>query len=163
MSTSSDIRAAWRTNILDDATVASWTTRRYNEEPLSENSNDIGDFLSAVAGDRTPYVNYIHIVATRQELESGATNRIHEYVHTVNLTYTLEKLINGGNSHSTLVDRMNVMHELVWTALDTTWAGTLNGYFSNIDISGDPQTVLIGGRECWRMTNTYEGRDKVII
>ena len=144
---SSDVRTAWQSAVFEHATVAAVTDKVYAYDVSVESD------LDAARLRYEGTINFFLYKVTRlhEPLAFGTTR----YTFTVQVEYYLQQTDASASTFNTLVDRLEVVDDLVRSELGGTWGNTVDYYQG-----GRPSpvtSVRIDNLACWRGAYTYTG------
>ena len=152
MSNSSLVRAAWSSKILNHSSVTAFTSRAFTYDVSQENDFDIANlYHSPNVG--SPTVNFILCLVQRQQEPLVVQNT--RYTYQVRLEYYLQQEDIGSSTYNTVIDRLELMDDLVRTELGGMWNGTVDFYSGGVP--SDITVVQIDKRSCWRGAYVYTG------
>ncbi len=155
MTTSSDIRAIWKSEIFDSATIQAITTKCYAYDAIAA--------VVSTSEDASLYfqqqINFFtYLCSRRSETGSirGTNTTASRFSHNVQVTYYLEKDIGEEDQNYNLtIDRMETLDSMVISELGKTWGSTVD-YYEQIDLI-EPSLINLDDREVWRVGYTYRG------
>lgn len=151
MSTVAQVRTAWNTNIMSDASVVAMTTNILDDPHTNDSRKEINRLRF------NQEIHFIEFLVGRQETPGliGAKR----YKYSVELNYYYEKDPTGDN-YTTAIDNISTIDDLVRTALTENWGGTVD-FYSEPTNTPFADTVEISGKNVWKVTQTYEA-EKVV-
>lgn len=153
MTTGAQVRTVWQDNIFNAPSVAAFTSRGYLYDVLADSQFEAAKLYHDPQDGGMPQVNFFVCLvrrAQRMELLRGL-----EQTFEVRLTYYLQQTDVGGPQYNLVADRLELVDDLVRTALGKTWGGTVDYY-----TGGEPDRIdvaAVDDRQCWRGGATYLG------
>ena len=152
MSSSADVRSAWKEKIWDHKSIQAMTKNAFLYNISVDSSFDMAKLYYAQPG-KVPTINFFLCLITRRHepLIMGNTR----YTFEVRVEYYLQQEENSSNTYNTLVDRLEVVDDLVRSSLTGNWNNTVDYY-----TGGVPQGIsveTIENKACWRGGFIYTG------
>lgn len=158
MSTPSDIRSQWATDVWADASVSALTSRIYDYDITQQSGFEKAKLRHGQE------VNFFTYLCTRGWRNRGlgsagpmSTNRFIYYLHRVEVNYYLEYDTSGANFNN-VIDRLVTVETAVQANLGTSWSTLVDFY--RLDEVREPTIVTIDDEPCWRGVNVYIAEDK---
>lgn len=148
MSSSSDIRDAWKTAIFDHDTIQSYTHSIYNYDVTETSRKERAKF------QHDSEINFITYLVRRERDTEQVANATKSLLnHIVEVAYYMRADTDGDN-YNTLVDRMQTLDGLVVTELGTSWSSNIDFYRVETE---RPELLQLDGRDVWRQRHIYTG------
>ena len=156
MSTSEDVRNAWKDKVWEHKSVQAMTSRVFLYDVSVDSTFDVGNLYHATPG-KYPTINFFLCLVRRQHepLIMGNTR----YTFQVQVQYYLQQEESSSNTYNTLVDRLETVDSLVRAELTGNWDNTVDFY--NGGVPQDISVVTIDDKACWRGGFTYLGTKTV--
>lgn len=155
MSTSSVVRAAWKTAIFDSATIQAITDKCHDYDILANIASMPEDSRMYYGGK----INFFTYLTTRKA-ENGSlrgTNTIaSRFSFRVKTSYYIEKDISESDqNYNSAIDNLELLDNLVRSALGKTWSSTVD--YWEIEELKEPSLLQLDDREVWQIGYNYLG------
>lgn len=153
---SSEIRAAWVDKIWENKSILQMTNRIFLHDVSVDSSFDMAGLYYSTPST-LPAINFfLCLIVRRQEpLIMGNTR----YTFQVRVEYYVQQEELVSNSYNTLIDRLEVVDDLVRTELTGDWDGTVD-FYSGGTLT-DVTVVTIDDKACWKGGIVYIGTKTV--
>lgn len=147
MTTSAEVRAAWKTKVFDQAALQAITGKGLFFDPLQDLSSTTERKLVTHATETNFFHLTVHRTRFNKEIKGTGTDSRHEF--TVRAFYTIEK--NPGvddRRFNGVVDALEAMDDLVRSSLGKTWNSTVD-FYEMVAIQ-ETQILVVGDLTLWR-------------
>lgn len=137
---SSAVRTAWDTYVLQSDTVQAFTPNTFLYRVLDDSEANASLLYHETV------LNFLVVLVQRfsEPKLSGSTR----YQFQVRVEYYLQQTDVAGSTFNTVQDRIEAIDDLVPAALDVRWGDTVDYYEGGRPI--DVQAVKVGEKTCWR-------------
>lgn len=152
MSSSEDVRNAWKSKVWDHKTIKAITPKAFLYDVSVDSAFNMAELYYGAPGSY-PIINFFICLVRRQHepLILGNTR----YTFQVEVQYYLQQEESASSTYNALVDRLEAMDSLVRTELTGTWNNTVDFY--NGGVPDDISVVTIDNKECWKGSFRYVG------
>lgn len=156
MATSAEIRNVWVDNIWSNDTVLGFTKKIFLYDVSVDSAFNMAElyYASPLA---VPTINFFLCMVTRRQEPQIMNNT--RYTFQVRVEYYLQHEEISSNTYNTLVDRLEVVDDLVRTELTGTWGDTVDFYDGGTPL--DISVVTIDNKSCWKGGFVYIGTKTV--
>lgn len=155
MSTSAEVRAAFKTYVFDSAAVQAITTKAYAYDLMA----NVASFSEDALLYFNQSVNFITYTVSRIRETGevrGANTTVTRYRFIVKLNHYLAKDIGAEDQgYNQAVDNIETIDATIASALGKKWGDTVD--FNRVVSMQEAELITLDDREIWRVGYQYEG------
>lgn len=153
---SSDVRNAWEDKIWSHVSVKNITSRIYLHDVNVDSAFNMADLYYGTPNS-LPTINFFLCLVTRQQEPQIMGNT--RYTFQVRVEYYLQQEETSSNTYNMLIDRLEIVDDLVRTELTGTWDDTVDFYDGGT--TQEVSVVTIDNKACWKGGFVYVGTKTV--
>lgn len=155
MTTSEQIRAAWKAGVFDNALIAAETANRYAFDFAAEFAN-LTESTEILHEREVNFFQYLAHRTSQTGSIRGTNSPADRFTHTVIVDYFIERdLEDPSRNYNEAIRVIELLDDLVRSELGKNWSGTVD-YYEQSEFR-PPAIVDFDGKKVWRVGYTYVG------
>lgn len=155
MSTSAQVRAAFKTYVFDSETVQAITTKAYAYDVMA----NVASFSEDALLHFNQKINFVTYTVSRIRETGevrGSNTTVSRYRFIVKLNYYIAKDIGEEDQgYNQAVDNIETIDATIASALGKKWGDTVD--FNRVVSMQEAELITLDDREIWRVGYQYEG------
>lgn len=150
MTTSAEIRQAWKTYVFEHADILAITSKAYPYEVTEESEKEVSD---AYEESKVNFFEYVVTLTESNANQIGGNINTREQTFLVEVRYTKAAGTDGA-AFNDIIDALETLQDVAREDLGATWQGLIDYNISPVTVEA-PQAAKFNNTDCFRAVSRF--------